>query len=67
MALRWFVNESALGLDDLLARIRDDVMYAGHPDLPDIPLGTIDVSWMPIVAERDWVAIDGTAAFIPAR
>jgi hypothetical protein len=28
----------------------------GHPDLPEIPLGTIDVRWMPIVAERGWVA-----------
>lgn len=55
MALRWFVDESALGLGKLLARTRDDVIYAGHPDLPEIPLGTIDVGWMPIVAARDWV------------
>jgi hypothetical protein len=41
----------------LLARIRDDVIYAGHPDLPEISLETIDVRWMSIVAERGWVAI----------
>ncbi len=57
MVLRWFVDESALGLGKLLASTRDDVIYAGHPDLPEIPLGTIDVGWMPIVAERNWVAI----------
>lgn len=57
MTLRWFVDESALGLGKLLARTRNDVIYAGHPDLPEIPLGTIDVGWMPIVAERNWVAI----------
>ncbi|MGH3790672.1 MAG: hypothetical protein ACRDRU_24210 [Pseudonocardiaceae bacterium] len=42
MALRWFVDESALGLGKLLASTRDDVIYAGHPHLPEIPLGTID-------------------------
>jgi hypothetical protein len=57
VTLRWFVDESALGLGKLLARGRDDVIYAGHPDLPEIPLGTLDVRWMPIVAERGWVAI----------
>lgn len=43
MALRWFVDESALGLGKLLASTRDDVTFAGHPHLPEIPLGTIDV------------------------
>lgn len=57
MAPRWFVDESALGLGKLLARVRNDVVFAGHPDLPEIPLGTMDVAWMPIVAERGWVAI----------
>ncbi|MGH3888479.1 MAG: hypothetical protein ACRDSZ_18275 [Pseudonocardiaceae bacterium] len=51
------MDESALGLGKLLASTRDDVIYAGHPDLPEIPLGTIDVGWMPIVADRNWVAI----------
>lgn len=51
------MDESALGLGKLLANTRDDVIYAGHPDLPEIPLGTIDIGWMPIVAERDLVVI----------
>jgi len=54
---RWFVDESALGLGKLLARLRDDVVYTGHPGMLEIPLGTADVTWMPLVAERDWVAI----------
>lgn len=57
MAPRWFVDESALGLGKLLARVRDDVVFTGHPDVPEIPLGTLDVDWMPIVAARGWVAI----------
>lgn len=32
-------------------------VHLGHPHLPEIPLGTIDVGWMPIVAERNGVAI----------
>jgi len=31
-------------------------VYAGHPDLPDVPLGTLDVDWMPLVASRGLVA-----------
>ncbi|MGH3144913.1 MAG: hypothetical protein ACRDTR_03835 [Rubrobacter sp.] len=31
--------------------------FAGHLDLPETPLGTADVAWMPIVAARDWVVI----------
>ncbi len=49
------MDESALGLGKLLASTRDDVIFAGHPDLQEIPLGTIDVGWMPIVAERNLV------------
>jgi PIN like domain len=51
------VDESALGLGKLLASTRDDVIYAGHPHLLEVPLGTIDIGWMPIVAERNGVAI----------
>lgn len=57
MAARWFVDESALGVGKLLSRVRDDVVFVGQPDLPEIPLGALDVAWMPIVAQRDWVAI----------
>jgi len=57
VTFRWFVDESALGLGKLLARQRDDVLHTGHPDVPEIPLGMLDVEWMPIVAERGWVAI----------
>lgn len=56
MALRWFVDESALGLGKLLGRMRDDVVYAGHPAVPEVPLGTSDITWMPLVAQRGWVA-----------
>ena len=53
---RWFADESVLGLGRLLARDRDDVLYPGHPALPEVPLGALDVDWMPVVAKRGLVA-----------
>ncbi len=55
MALRWFADESVLGLGKLLSDVRDDVIYAGRPDLPEVPLGATDIAWMPVVAARGWV------------
>jgi len=47
--VRWFVDENALGLGKLLDRQRVDVVHPGHPLVPDLPLGILDVDWMPIV------------------
>ena len=56
---RWFADESVLGLGRLLARRRDDVLYPGHPALPEVPLGALDVDWMPVVAQRGRVPVSG--------
>lgn len=53
---RFFADESALGLGRLLARERDDVLYPGHPALPEVALGSPDTHWMQIVARRHLVA-----------
>lgn len=55
--LRFFVDESALGLGKALAIARDDVVHTGHALAPNIPLGTLDTTWMPIVADRDLIVI----------
>ena len=55
--LRFFADESALGVGKALAILRDDVIHAGHPLLPEVPLGTVDPAWMPIVAKRGLVVI----------
>lgn len=56
--LVYFTDENTLGLGKLLHRSgRDDVVYPGHEDLPEIPLGTLDLDWMPIVGERGYVVI----------
>lgn len=39
-ALVYFTDENTLGLGKLLRRSgRDDILYPGHEDLPEIPLG----------------------------
>ena len=53
---RWFADESVLGFGKLLARQRPDVLYPGHPKLPDVPLGALDVEWMPVVADLGLIA-----------
>jgi len=44
-----------LGFGKLLSAQRDDVVYPGHPAVPDILPGALDIEWMPVVAGRGWV------------
>jgi hypothetical protein len=54
----YFTDENALGLGKLLRQSgRDDVVYPGHEDLPEVPLGTLDLDWMPIVARRGLIVL----------
>jgi hypothetical protein len=54
----YFTDENTLGLGKLLRRSgRDDVLYPGHEDLPEIPLGTLDLDWMPVVAEHGLIVL----------
>lgn len=54
----YFTDENTLGLGKLLRRAgRDDVLYPGHEDLPEVPLGTVDLEWMPIVGARRLIVI----------
>jgi PIN like domain len=56
-SLRFFVDESALGLGKVLTIARRDVIHAGHPLIPEVPYGALDPVWMPEVAQRDLVVI----------
>ena len=54
----YFTDENALGLGKLLRRGgRDDVVYPGHAELPEVPLGTLDLDWMPVVAARGLIVL----------
>jgi PIN like domain len=54
----YFTDENTLGLGKLLRRSRrDDVLYPGHEDLPEVTLGTPDLDWMPVIAKRGLVVL----------
>lgn len=54
----YFTDENTLGLGRLLVRSgREDILYPGHPDLPEVPLATADLDWMPIVGQRELVVV----------
>jgi hypothetical protein len=55
--LRFYVDESALGLGKALAVARKDTIHVGHRLIPECPLGTLDVDWIPAVAARDLIVI----------
>lgn len=48
--LRFFVDESALGVGKALTIARRDVIHVGHPLIPQVPLGALDPNWIPAVA-----------------
>lgn len=56
-AVRFYVDESALGIGKTLTAARKDVIHVGHPLIPECQLGARDEDWMPAVATRGLVAI----------
>jgi hypothetical protein len=54
----YFTDENTLGMGKLLHRSgREDVLYPGHLDLPEVPLGTPDLEWMPVIARRNLLVL----------
>lgn len=54
---RFFVDENDLALGRSLALARKDVLHPGHVRLPEVPLGTPDADWLPIVGGLGLVVI----------
>lgn len=57
ISLRFFVDESLMGLGKSLSYARKDVVHAGHPLVPGAPTGALDTEWIPAVASRGLAAI----------
>lgn len=57
MPARFFVDENDLALGKALDAERGDVVYPGHPDLPEVPRAALDDEWLPVVAEKGLVVI----------
>lgn len=56
LGVAYFADENALGLAKLLIRSgRTDIVHPGHPSLPDVPLGSSDLEWMPFVGRADLI------------
>lgn len=55
--VRFYVDESALGLGKVLCAARKDVIHVGHHLIPECPKGILDPDWMPLVAAQGLVVI----------
>lgn len=55
--LRWFVDESLMGVGKALSWARKDTVHCGHALIPGAPPGAADTQWMPIVATTGLVVI----------
>lgn len=56
-SLRFYVDESALGVGKTLEAARTDTIHVGHKLIPECPLGVVDPVWIPAVAARDLIVI----------
>ncbi len=57
MVARFFVDENDLALGKALAALHGDVVYPGHPELPEVPRQTEDDVWLEVVGRRRLVVI----------
>ena len=57
MPARFFVDENDLALGKALADQHGDVVYPGHPDLPEVPRGALDDEWLPVIGAKRLVVI----------
>lgn len=55
--LRFYVDESALGLGKTLEAARRDTIHVGHRLIPECAVGALDTEWIQAVAARDLIVI----------
>lgn len=57
MAARFFVDENDLALGKALADLHGNVVFPGHPDLPEVPRRSLDDEWLAVIGAQDLVVI----------
>lgn len=57
MPARFFVDENDLALGKALAGLHGNVVFPGHPDLPDVPRQSLDDEWLEVVGAMGLVVI----------
>ena len=62
MAARFFVDENDLALGRALADLHGDVVFPGHPDLPEVPRQSLDDEWLEVIGAQGLVVITRGAA-----
>jgi hypothetical protein len=56
-SVRFYVDETSLGLGKVLEIARHDVIHCGHRLIPECPHGILGIDWIPLVAARGLVVI----------
>ncbi len=54
--IRFFFDESALGIGQVMATARSDCVFPTHPRSP-IRAGTDDADWIPEASSRGWIVV----------
>ena len=57
MAARFFVDENDLALGKALADLHGNVVFPGHPDLPEVPRRSLDDEWLAVIGAQGLVVI----------
>lgn len=57
MPARFFVDENDLALGKALAELHGNVVFPGHPDLPEVPRQSLDDEWLEVVGAEGLVVI----------
>ncbi len=57
MASGFFVDENDLALGKALAAHHQNVLFPGHPALPEVPRQSLDDEWLAVVGARQLVVI----------
>lgn len=55
--VNYFADDNALGFAKLLLRQRNNIVHPGHVLVPEIPLGSPDLDWLPIVGQMQWTVL----------
>ncbi len=69
MSVRFFADETDIGLARALDQHHGGVVYPGHPDLPEVPRGTGNDAWLEVVGRLNLVVVsrDGRIRYRPAE
>lgn len=57
MVATFFVDENDLALGKALAELYGNVVFPGHPDLPEVPRQSVDDEWLEVVGVERLVVI----------